>query len=63
MTTRDLTFNVHWLDWRGEEFATDEIKRHDLSDAITAACGMLKSAKGNARNAHGFMVRRKREPR
>lgn len=35
----------------------DYVKRHDLTDAITAACNMLKSGKGESGHAHGFFVR------
>ncbi len=52
-----LTFEIVWLDYSGDEFATDKIKRIDLSAAITTAANQLKAAKGNARDAQGFFVR------
>jgi hypothetical protein len=37
------------------------VRRHDLTDAITAACNMLKANKGSHDGlAHGFYVRVKR---
>lgn len=40
----------------------DYVMRHDLSDAITTACNMLKGNKGeHAPVAHGFYVQRARD--
>lgn len=39
---------------------TDEIKRYDLTDAITAACNQLKAGTSYAGHAHGFYVKVKR---
>jgi hypothetical protein len=61
-----IEFEILWYSG-GPEYAPnrcigrDFIKRHDLSDAITAACNMLKNNKGEgARLAHGFYVRKRR---
>lgn len=64
-----LTFVIYWLDNAGfpgelprpRIIGRDEVKRYDLTDAITAACNMLKSGRGNSDFAKGFTVKAKRE--
>jgi hypothetical protein len=59
------TFEILWYRG-GPEHAPNRVvgrttvRRHDLTDAITAACNMLKAGKGGSDDAHGFYVRVKR---
>jgi hypothetical protein len=63
-----LTFVIYWLDNAGfpdelprpRIIGRDEVKRHDLSGAISAACNMLKAGKGNSDFAKGFTVKVKK---
>ena len=60
-----LTFEILWYNG-GPDYAPNRcvgrtlVKRHDLTDAITAACNMLKKGKYDAADARGFYVRRAR---
>jgi hypothetical protein len=56
-----LTFRIDWKDWQGETFASDEIRKYDLSAAIVYACNRLKAGRGHAGDAHGFFVEVQRE--
>ncbi len=59
------SFTIYWLDSAGAPdmnprpriIGRDVIKRRDLTDAITAACNMLRAGKGNSDWARGFIVR------
>ncbi len=59
-----ITFEILWYYSGGPDYAPnrcigrDYVNRHDLTDAITTACNLLKSGKGRGeRLAHGFYVR------
>lgn len=62
-----IEFEVLWYSGGPEHapnrvIGRDIVKRHDLTDAITAACNMLKAGKGQGEGmAHGFYVQRKRK--
>ena len=67
MAISELTeFEVLWYNG-GPDYAPnrcigrDTIRRRDLTDAITAACNMLKADKGNSGHAYGFYVRKKED--
>lgn len=58
-----ITFNVYWIDEYGQNLDVPalQIRRHCLSDAITAACNVLKTPRHDVpANARGFYVRAKR---
>jgi hypothetical protein len=66
MTSPNLKFEIVWLAPFGERWqlqasaavmARETIHRRDLTAAITCACNKLRSGKGNAKHAHGFVVR------
>jgi hypothetical protein len=60
------TFEILWYSG-GPKHAPNRVtgrttvRRHDLTDAITAACNMLKAGKGDSDYAHGFYVRVQRD--
>lgn len=62
-----ITFEILWYNGGPDHapnrvIGRDQVKRHDLTDAIIAACNMLKSGKGSHDGyAHGFYVRSLRE--
>jgi hypothetical protein len=60
------TFEILWYSGGPDHapnrvIGRDLVKRRDLTDAITAACNMLKRGKGNSDYAHGFYVRKQRD--
>ncbi len=61
-----ITFEILWYSG-GPEHAPNRVicrthvKLHDLDAAITRACNMLKSGRGDADTARGFYVREKRD--
>ncbi len=57
-----IAFTISWYGHdQTKVIGTTTIYRRDLSDAIVAACNMLKSCKGEAAAAHGFYVASARE--
>lgn len=64
-----ITFEILWYAGAGANpdapnriIGRDTVRRRDLTDAITAACNMLKSGRGDHSGyAHGFYVRSKRD--
>lgn len=54
-----IEFDIVWYGWDGAELGIAVVRRHDLSEAITAACNRLKRGAGDpfVRDAHGFFVR------
>jgi hypothetical protein len=64
--TEKISFEILWYAGGPEHapnrcIGRDYVKRHDLTDAITAACNMLKSGKGaHDGYAHGFYVQKDR---
>ncbi len=59
---RDLAFTISWYGHdQTKVIGTTTIQRRDLSEAIAAACNMLKACRGDARSAHGFYVASARE--
>lgn len=63
-----ITFEILWYAGGSEDnpriIGRDTVRRRDLTDAITAACNMLKSGKGaHSGYAHGFYVHRRGELR
>ncbi len=57
-----IAFTITWYGHdQTRAIGTTTIKRRDLSDAIAAACNMLKACRGEARDAHGFYVASLRE--
>ena len=56
MGEHNIAFDIQWYGWDGKVYATEQIKRHDLSEAIVAACNLLARGKGQAASAHGFFV-------
>lgn len=56
-----LTFQIIWLGYDEDEIGWDEVRHHDLTDAIAAACIRMSAGRGFAAEAHGFFVRRKED--
>lgn len=57
------TYEIIWYAEARLECGCTEVRRHDLTDAITAAVNLIKRPRGDkgAADAHGFFVRVKRE--
>lgn len=58
------TFEILWYGGHGGNesapnhvIGRDYIRRHDLTDAIDAACNALKRGRGESSYAHGMYVR------
>lgn len=56
-----IPFVIVWLDDTGAEIMREEIRRRDLSEAITAASNLLKKAHGRRASANGFYVKSNRD--
>lgn len=54
-----MVFEIVWLGWDKSEIGIDQVRRYDLTDAISTACYRMKSGSnhGLAAFAHGFFVR------
>ena len=53
-----LDFVVEWLDGDGSVFATDAVRKPDLTAAVRWGTAQLTRGAGNAAKAHGMFVRK-----